>query len=227
MPKIALISDIHSNLEAFKAVLKEIKKLRIKIIFCLGDIVGYGANPNECIGLIRKNKIISIKGNHDHEATLLENIEWFNKDAKQAILWTKEKLTESNSRFLKNLPASLEFENVFLVHGSPRDNLYEYILPDMDDYDYAEFFSLAGKDVIACGHSHIQFFKEFNNRIMINPGSVGQPRDLNCDAAFCVFDTISTKIDFKRVGYDIERAADKILKANLPRVLASRLYSGR
>ena len=227
MTKIALISDIHSNLEAFEAVLKEIKKSKISKIFCLGDIVGYGANPNECIDLIRKNKTSSIKGNHDHEATLLENIEWFNEDAKQAILWTKEKRTDSNSKFLKNLPSSLEFENIFLVHGSPRDNFYEYIFPDMEDYDFAELFAIAKKDVIACGHSHIQFSREFNDKLIINPGSVGQPRDSNPDAAYCIFNTKTLKIEFKRVKYKIEKAAKKILKAGLPQFLASRLYSGK
>ena len=227
MTKIALISDIHSNLEAFEAVLKEIKKLKIKKTFCLGDIVGYGANPNECVDLIRNNKIISVKGNHDHEATLLENVEWFIDVAREAILWTKKQLTDKNKNFLKNLPASLEFENVLLVHGSPRDNIYDYILQDMEDYDYAEFFSLAGKDVIACGLSHVQFVKEFNSKLILNPGSVGQPRDLNRDAAFCIFDIKSLKIDFKRVRYNIEKAANKILKVGLPSMLANRLYSGR
>lgn len=227
MTKIALISDIHSNLEAFQAVLNEIKKFRIKKIFCLGDIVGYGANPNECIDLIIRNRISSVKGNHDHEAILPETVEWFNEEARQAILWTKEQLKDKNKDFLKNLPTSMDFENMFLVHGSPRDNVYEYIVQDMDDYDYAELFSIAGKEVIACGHSHIQFSKEFNSKLIVNPGSVGQPRDSNCDAAYCIFDTKTLKVDFKRAKYSIAKAADKIMKAGLPQFLASRLYSGK
>ena len=107
MTKIALISDIHSNLEALKAVLKEIKKYKTKKIFCLGDVVGYGANPNECIDLVKKNKIISIMGNHDYEAVHLQGTEWFNPVARKAIFWTNKQLTEQNKKFLKNLADKL------------------------------------------------------------------------------------------------------------------------
>ncbi len=227
MTRIALIADIHSNLEAFEAVLKEIKKAKVKKIFCLGDIVGYGTNPNECINLTRKNKIKSVIGNHDYEAISLQNIEWFNPAARDAILWTHKKLTEANKKFLKNLPTYLEFGNMLLVHGSPRDYIYDYIFPDTDEYDLREFFAMAKKEVIAVGHSHIQFAKKFDNKLIINPGSVGQPRDLNPKAAFCIFDTQTLKVDLKRVKYDIGKAAGKILKAGLPRFLAGRLYLGR
>ncbi len=227
MTKIALISDIHSNLEAFEAVLKEIKKSKVKRIFCLGDIVGYGASLNQCIDLIRKNKIKSVMGNHDYEAINLQGIEWFNPIARNAILWTNKQLTEANKKFLKNLPTYLEFENMFLVHGSPREHIYEYIFPDLDEFDLREFFAITKKDVIAVGHSHIQFVKEFDNKLIINPGSVGQPRDLNNKAAFCFFDTKSLKVDLRRVEYDINKAANKILKAGLPKFLADRLYLGK
>lgn len=227
MTKIVLISDIHSNLEAFESVLKEIKKAKIKNIFCLGDVIGYAANPNECIDLIRKNKIKSIIGNHDYEAINLQNIEWFNPIARDAILWTHKQLTDANKKFLKNLPTYLEFENVFLVHGSPREHLYEYIFPDIDEFDLREFFAIAKKDIIVVGHSHIQFIKKFQNKLIINPGSVGQPRDLNNKAAFCFFDTKSLKVNLKRIEYNIDKTANKILKAGLPKFLAERLYLGR
>lgn len=228
MTKIALIADIHSNLEAFEAVLKEIKKAKVKRIFCLGDMVGYCANPNECINLIKKNKIKSVIGNHDYEAISLQNIDWFNPAARDAILWTHKQLTEANKKFLKGLPTYIEFGNMLLVHGSPRDYVYDYIFPDIDEYDLREFFIMAKKEVIAVGHSHIQFIKRFNkNKLLINPGSVGQPRDLNPEAAFCFFDTKDLKVDLKRAKYDIGKAAGKILKANLPRFLAERLYLGR
>ncbi len=227
MTKIALISDIHSNLEAFEAVLKEMKKYKIKKIFCLGDIVGYGANPNECIDLIRKNKIKSVLGNHDYEAINLQNIDWFNPIARNAILWTSKQLTETNKEFLKSLPTCSEFENMYLAHGSPRDNLYEYVFPDVNEFDLREFFIMANKNVIAVGHSHIQFIKKNNSKIIINPGSIGQPRDLNSKAAFCFFDTKGLNVKLKRVDYDIGKAANKILKAGLPKFLAERLYLGR
>jgi putative phosphoesterase len=227
MTKIALISDIHSNLEAFEVILYEIKKSKVKKIFCLGDIVGYGASPNQCIELIKKYKIKSVMGNHDFEAINLQSIEWFNPIARDAILWTSKQLTEANKKFLKKLPTYLEFENIFLVHGSPRDNIYEYIFPDIDEFDLREFFVITKKDVIAVGHSHIQFVKEFDNKLIINPGSIGQPRDLNNKAAFCFFDTKSLKVDLRRVEYDINKAANKILKAGLPKFLADRLYLGK
>lgn len=227
MTKIVLISDIHSNLEAFEAVLEEIKKSKVKKIFCLGDIVGYGASPNECINLIRKNRIKSIIGNHDYEAIKLQSIEWFNPIAKEAILWTHKQLTEENKKFLKNLPTYLEFENMYLVHGSPRNHIYEYIFPDTDEYDLKEFFIIVKKPVIALGHTHIQFIKKLNKKIIINPGSVGQPRDLNPKAAFCLFNTKNLKVDLERVKYDIDKAANKILKAGLPKFLSDRLYLGR
>ncbi|MEK6984404.1 MAG: metallophosphoesterase family protein [Nanoarchaeota archaeon] len=226
MTKIALISDIHSNLEAFKAVLNEIKKAKIRKIFCLGDIVGYGSSPNECIALIRKNKIKSVMGNHDCEAINLQSAEWFNQVARDAILWTHKQLTEANKKFLKSLPTHLKFENIFMVHGSPRDYIYEYIFPDTDESDFREFFAITKKQVLAIGHLHTQFIKKFNNKLIINPGSVGQPRDLNPKAAFCLFDTKTLKVDLKRIKYNIDKAANKIFKAGLPKFLADRLYLG-
>ena len=125
--KLALIADIHANLEAFKAVLNEIKKRRIRKIFCLGDIVDYGADSNECIWLIRKNKIPTIMGNHDLTAVTLEKLWWFNELAQISCRITNKLLTKKNKNFLLKLPKKLEIENMFLVHGSPRDYLYEYI----------------------------------------------------------------------------------------------------
>ena len=226
MAKIALISDIHSNLEAFEAVLKEIKQYKLSKIFCLGDIVGYAANPNECVELIKKNKIKSVMGNHDYEAVNLKNIYWFNPIARIALLWTNKQLTESNKRYLGNLPTYLKFDNIFLVHGSPRDPLSEYISSDIGKSDLEELFAITKKQVIAIGHSHIQFVKKFKGKLVINPGSVGQPRDLNKKAAYCIFETKSLKVDLLRVEYQIDKVANKILRSRLPRLLAERLYLG-
>ena len=121
MTKIAVIADIHSNLEAFKTILKEIKKIGTKKIYCCGDIVGYGSEPNECVELVRKNKIISVKGNHDIGCVNFQDKELFNQWGKVAIEWSNKILSEENKRFLLKLPEHIEAEGVYFVHGSPRD----------------------------------------------------------------------------------------------------------
>jgi predicted phosphodiesterase len=227
MPKIAIISDIHSNLEAFKAVLKEIKKLNIDKIYCCGDIVGYGAEPNKCIELVRKEKIISVKGNHDIGCVNLQDKELFNEWGKAAIEWSNKVLSQENKQFLFDLPNYLEAEGIYFVHGSPRDYLWEYVYPSCSGWDFREFFKMIKKDILVMGHTHVPFIKQFEGRLAINPGSVGQPRDKDSKACFCIFDTTSKKAEIKRVEYDIKKTADKIIKAGLPVFLAERLFKGR
>ena len=224
--KIALISDIHGNLEAFTAVLKEIKKRNINEIYGCGDIVDYGANSNECIDLIRKYKIKSVMGNHDLNAVTLERIEWFNDIAQESVKITNKLLTKKNKNFLLKLPKKLEVENMFLVHGSPRDYLYEYIYPDTPDDIFEDFFKIAKKQIIIMEHTHIPFIKKFKEGSIINAGSVGQPRDGNNKACFCILDNEKVKAETVRVEYDISKAADKILKIGMPHFLAERLYQG-
>src|SRR3989338_6257691 len=128
--KIAIIADVHSNLEALEGVLKDISNKDVDDIICLGDIVGYGANPNEVIELIKKKNIKCLKGNHDLNAVTLEKLDWFNDFAKEALKWTNKVLTEENKQFLKELPETLEIKDkenrLLAVHGSPKDHLYEY-----------------------------------------------------------------------------------------------------
>ncbi len=227
MTKIAIIADIHSNLEALKTVLKEIKKLDIKKIYCCGDIVGYGAEPNECVELISENKIISVKGNHDIGAVNLHDIELFNQWGRAAIKWSNKELSEENKRFLFKLPEFLQEEGVYFVHGSPRNSLWEYVYPDYSVWDFREFFKKAGKDILVMGHTHIPFVRDFKGKLAVNPGSVGQPRDGNSKASFCILDTAKKKAEIKRVEYNIKKTADKIKKAGLPVFLAERLFKGR
>jgi len=226
MTKIAIISDIHSNFEAFKNVLKKIKKLGIKKIYCCGDIVGYGAEPNECVELIRKDKIISIMGNHDIGCVNLQDKELFNQWGRAAIEWSNKILNEENKGFLFNLPKTLEAEGVYFVHGSPRDYLWEYVYPDDSAWSFREFFNKIGKDVLVMGHTHVPFIRDFKGKLAINPGSVGQPRDGNAKASFCILDTVKKKAEIKRIKYDVKKTADKIKKAGLPEFLAERLFKG-
>ena len=230
--KIAIIADIHSNLEAFEAVLKDIKSKEIDKIICLGDIVGYGSSPNECIELIKKNGIQSIQGNHDLNAVTLEKLEWFNENARESLKWTNKVLTEENKKFLKELPETLEVKDqknrLLAVHGSPKDHLYEYLEPTTDEDKIKDMLEDQKADVIACGHTHMPDVKKFELKLFLNPGSVGQPRNNNSKAHYAILDLSNINfVTLEQVEYDIDTAAKKIIQAGLPRFLADRLYVGR
>jgi predicted phosphodiesterase len=228
MTKIAVIADIHSNLEAFKAVLDDIRKKGVKEIYCTGDIIGYGASPNKCIELVKKHKIKCVSGNHDFYVIDADDISWFTPAGQEALRWTHKKLTKANMNFLKKLPATRIEKGIYFVHGSPRDPLHEYVFPESDDWELKKFFSMAKKSkILALGHAHIPFVKKVNGHLVFNPGSVGQPRDNDSRASYCVFDTDKKKAEFVRVKYEIKKSAEKILKAKLPQSLAERLYLGR
>jgi len=230
--KIAFISDIHSNLEALNAVLDKIDSLKIKQIYCLGDIVGYAASPCECIdvirkhkrGTIRKRKIISIMGNHDW-AVLNKETSGFNPVAAAAIWWTTDQMKEKDVDYIKKLGEKhvldMDGLNILLVHGSPSDPIWEYV----DYLDVNEKF-LKGYDAVVMGHTHVPFVKKFGSRLAINCGAVGQPRDKNSDASFAVLDTKSFDAKIVRTVYDVRSASEKILKAGLPKFLAQRLSLG-
>ncbi len=224
--KLAIISDIHSNLEAFQAVLKDIKKRRIKNIYCAGEITGYASSPNECIELVKKNNILSVMGNHDLCCANLHKIEWFNEYGQKAALWQNKILKLRDKQFLLKLPKLIKKENFFIVHGSPRDELYEYVFPEISAWDLREFFNLIKKPILIMGHTHVPFIKKYKNKLIINPGSVGQPRDGNSKASYCILDNKDLKARIIRVAYNIDTAANKILKKGLPNFLALRLFSG-
>jgi predicted phosphodiesterase len=241
-----IFTDIHGNLEAFLAVLKFIQKKRLDDYIFLGDLVGYGASPNEVIQKILTLKPLSIiRGNHDKAVSGLDSIQTFNPIAASAIYWTKKTITKKNLDFLTRLGQSPEIvhETITICHGAPFDEDY-YIF---GEFDAAEAFSYIQTPLCFFGHTHFPFvyaekegnvegtFLEGNAneiklekgvRYLINPGSVGQPRDRNPRAAFAVFDSEARVIKFYRVDYDIEAAKKKILDAKLPPALAERLSLG-
>jgi len=243
--KIGIISDIHSNSEALNCVLENIE--RIDGFICLGDIVGYGANPNYCIKKIKDLNCRCIGGNHDFAVVGKVNINYFNYTARAAILWTSLQLQKENFNLLLNLKKKIELENnVFAVHGSPQNPLLEYIL----DKDTASFiFRKYDFKIYFVGHSHLAgcfSFNENNNRIdymnfsnggyieisknkryIINCGSVGQPRDGNPQASYGIYDLKYNTVNIYRVSYPINLTQDKIINAGLPRSLADRLSYGR
>lgn len=247
--KRAIISDIHSNLEALTAVLARIDELKVDEIFCLGDIVGYGPNPLECIELIRKRVKVCILGNHDQAA--LFDPEGFNAGAERAIFWTREQLEKAGSSrgfnywdFLGELPRVFKEGEMIFVHGSPRNPLSEYVFLD-DIYDERKMdrlFSIIQK-VSFQGHTHVpgvftelrEFFSPGEieskyiigeKKVMINVGSVGQPRDNDSRSCFVTLE--GPCVEFHRVEYPVEKTIEKISAiSELDPYLGARLRVGR
>jgi len=226
--KIGLISDIHSNLAAFRAVLSDMPK--VDEILCAGDLVGYGAEPNEVLKLARAKEIKAVMGNHD-QAAVTKDVRGLNDRAATAALWTATRLTRENLDYLASLPPRLELklegQRVFVVHGSPRDPFNEYVFPDFSHRDMAEAVKGAEADVVVLGHTHILMRRMVLGKNIFNPGSVGQPRDRDPRASYAVIDfDEEVEISFRRVEYDIEATAEKIKAAGLPEELATRLFFG-
>lgn len=240
--RYAIISDIHSNLEALERILSALEIENIEKFICLGDLVGYGANPNECVERVKELTDLVIAGNHDYASCGMTDTKYFNPVAKRAISWTESVLTEENKEYIKNLGLTLKIKDAFFVHSSPSEPAtWQYIF-SLDDAIFE--FQYFEEKICFIGHSHIAFairergrrysvveWKEFpintNARYIINVGSVGQPRDLDPRACCVVFDNERKSIKFIRSEYDIEKAQKKILDAGLPRFLADRLKHGR
>lgn len=241
-----IFSDIHGNLEAFNALLKFAQKRRVDYFICLGDFVGYGASPNETIQKVRNLRPLAmIRGNHDKAVSGLDSIETFNPIAAAAIYWTKKKILKKNAEFLTHVKKGPQVihDQFTIFHGAPFDEDY-YIF---GEFDAAEAFDYLKLPLCFFGHTHFPFvytkrdttvegtFLEGNSNevklekgvtYLINPGSVGQPRDRNPRAAFAVYDSDARAVKFYRLEYDIEDAQSKILKAGLPPALAERLSLG-
>jgi len=240
--RVLVISDIHANLDALQSVIVDAGS--VDQVWCLGDLVGYGPEPNECVDLIKSlPDIICIKGNHDVAALGEIDIRLFNNEAKESMMWHQSKITSENKDYLRNLPEKYESEEVTLAHGSPRNPIWEYILdPYVARVNY-EFFK---NNFCLVGHSHQPIISSWNssdgvlewgspqpgsiitlhNRMIINPGSVGQPRDSDSRAAYGIYNTESLKFEFHRVVYNISSVQSKIINKGLPFRHAQRLSGG-
>jgi predicted phosphodiesterase len=248
--RIAIISDIHANLPALEAVLEAISETDAEEIWCLGDVVGYGAQPDECTAIVADRCAICLVGNHDLAVLDELDTSTFSPAAASAVRWTQENMDASTGEFLSGLgPENTELD-VALYHASPRDPVWEYVLwPDQA----AECIRAQARRVSFIGHSHVALYFAADaedpddghleaggaqagagteldlteGRWLINPGSVGQPRDGDPRAAWLELDTEAWTVRFHRVEYEIDRAAEAIIATDLPEHLARRLYVGQ
>jgi predicted phosphodiesterase len=243
MTRVLVISDVHANITALEAVLADAGK--VDQVWCLGDVVGYGPDPNECIERIRAlPKLTCMMGNHDFAAIGDMSLETFNSDAKKALLWQRDALNETSKEFLHTLSQEMVVHgNVSLVHGSPRDPIWEYVMNtlvarlNLDSFETPWCF---------VGHSHFQAVFQYHtdnddmsievprhedkyemkDRAILNPGSVGQPRDHDPRSAYAIFNPKSKIWEPRRVEYDIVKVQKRILNAGLPPRHAERLAGG-
>jgi diadenosine tetraphosphatase ApaH/serine/threonine PP2A family protein phosphatase len=237
-----VISDIHANLEALQAAQQQIEKIGPDKVLCLGDIVGYGASPDECIELSRQLATVTVAGNHDFGVTGQTDITYFNRYAREAVIWTARALSDAGMEYLKELPLShVDEGHLRIVHATPRNpGRWNYIFTHQQAVDEFKAFD---ETVCFIGHSHQPCIFELmdadtiimnsdrvtireGRKYIVNVGSVGQPRDGDPRGSLCVYDVDAGEITISRFSYDIEAAQQKIRDAGLPTVLANRLSWG-
>ena len=240
--RYGIFSDVHSNLEAFETVLDSYQSEDIDEYICVGDIVGYGADPSPCIDIVKKLTPCNICGNHDRAVCGLFDVSYFNAAAREAALWTRDVIPQEDLDYLKSLELTCKKKEFVVVHGSLQSpESFNYILSSYDAYKTIERMQVP---VCFVGHSHVagvflfdgekmgysqkeRIAIEPGKKYVINVGSVGQPRDGDKRASYACYDVEKKVAEIKRVSYDIEKAKNKILKANLPPRLAYRLLEGR
>jgi predicted phosphodiesterase len=241
--RILIISDIHANLTAFETVMNDAKG-QWEYVWCLGDIVGYGPDPNECVELLRSLPHLCLAGNHDWAALGRLDIRTFNPDARKAVNWTRDTLSADNVAYLDALPTTFVIGNYTLAHGSPREPVWEYILePLIAALNFPHFET----PYCLVGHTHQPVIYEQVNtdgetaaippaygqvrqlngrRQIINPGSVGQPRDANPDAAYAILDVETNTWEHRRIPYDVQSVQKRMRAAGMPDRLVTRLEHG-
>ena len=230
--RLLVVSDIHSNHTALRAVLDDAAPWDRCI--CAGDTVGYGPDPNECIGALRDNGFRCIMGNHDHQVITgdTENFR-FNPRAASAIEINRGLLTPDSRAYLEGLPISLRLKvdsvNIAVYHGSPRVPLSEYVMPEEAEMRAPQLIAESECNLLVLGHTHKPYAIEHGDALLLNPGSVGQPRDGDPRASYAIVEIDEGKISLHihRVKYDIERTQEKMKRLGLPEPLATRLRLGR
>ncbi|MBU1112709.1 MAG: metallophosphatase family protein [Candidatus Omnitrophica bacterium] len=240
--KYAVFSDVHGNLEAFKAALDVYYREKIDHYIFLGDIVGYGAEPKECLSRLKELKAVVVAGNHDWAVSGKFPANNLNIYAREAIFWTQKRLKKEDLAYLDKFSLTVEEEDFICVHGSLKSpHEFDYIF-DLDDASVN--FNFLQKKICFIGHTHrpgiycqgndkISYIEqpeirlEPGKRYIVNVGSVGQPRDGDPRASFCIYDDEAESLQIIRVGYDVAKSASAILNQGLPAMLANRLYDGR
>lgn len=241
--RYGIFSDIHSNLEAFDSVIRAYKSEAIDRYLCIGDVIGYATNPKECIKKVNKLAMITVAGNHDWAAVNLFSLDYFNETAKEALLWTRSNIDHKDRIFLESLKLTYKNKELTLVHGT-LDNPQEFNYMT-DGYIAEETFRILDTNICFVGHTHHPgaFIKDKDesihyrqddsydikpdNKYIINVGSVGQPRDGNPKAAYCIYDSEKREVRIKRIVYDFESSRKKIIELGLAKFLGDRLLLGR
>ena len=239
--KYGILSDIHSNLEALNAVVAQLQKIQVDHYLCAGDIVGYGADPAACIKRIQELKAISIAGNHDWAVAGKVDPDDFNGMAKAAVLWTRDRLNDSEKKYLADLPLIFQNNDLMMVHSTlPGPERFDYL---NEVYKAVLMFQSMARNICFIGHTHVPLIihqknktqmqldealvkVEPHDKYIVNVGSVGQSRDSDPQAAFCTYDTDKKILEIIRTPYDLPLTQQKIIKAGLPAQLATRLKSG-
>lgn len=241
--RYGIFSDAHSNIEALDAVINGYAGESIDRYLCVGDLVGYGANPNECVDRVRGLSAVSIAGNHDWACIGKLSTDYFNPYAREAVEWTAKLLDGPHVRYLESLQLIFQEDDLTLVHGTlDEPAAFHYCL---DEDGARDTFNVLAERICFVGHSHVAgiFIRDAKGKIryttqtpivlqpgysyVVNVGSVGQPRDGDHRASFCVYDSSESSVAIQRVGYDVALARKKIIHAGLPEMLGDRLLTGR
>ncbi len=241
--RYVVISDIHGNFPALQMVLVDAQPF--DAVLCLGDVVGYGPNPNECVERLQDFPFTCIVGNHDWGAIGRADLLIFNNDARQALYWTQQELSAENRSFLSDLPVTVEMDSFLLAHGSPREPIWEYLV---DARSARDNFAQFNFQVALVGHTHLPLALEWaeehkqarillpdwgtplslsGRRLILNPGSVGQPRDGDPRASYAILDADQMTWEFRRISYAVEITQERMRARGLPQRLIDRLQMGR
>jgi predicted phosphodiesterase len=240
--RLAILSDIHGNLEAFKEVLADMAEANIDEAVCLGDNIGYGPEPDEVVKLLREQAIPSVMGNHELSLVDPEYLSWMNPSAQKSLILTAQLLSADTIEYLKTLPPAIPFHGSLCVHGCPPDSVTTYLF-ELSRKVLKELFLAMPEKVCFVGHTHdLEIFTfdgqkvkgaplregvvklDQENQYLINIGSVGQPRDGNNNAKYVIWDNESGTLEVRFVPYDIATTAEKILKLGFPEFNADRLW---
>jgi len=241
MMKYAIFGDIHANLEGLEAVLNDARDQDCTDFVCVGDVVGYAADPNRCLAIVREMECPIVKGNHDEEATLETSLEGLNPLAKQAMEWTRSQLDEKEKEFLRSLKLVRQVRDFTIVHATlDTPGGWTYVT---NKFDAMASFSYQFTQLCFYGHTHTpriyvksdrveaieeaSVHLEMGRKYFINVGSAGQPRDGDWRVAYAVYDTENQRVEIRRLDYDVQKAQDKIIDAGLPEMLAHRLSLGK